>query len=204
MTQPLKSAVKQQVQSRQLDAAQLLSLQQLQRKYVGAAPAHGRHTSQWLLLAGAAASVLLAILIFLQPGTMPDRDDLVAEIAAEVVKNHLKLKPLEVQADNLDTVRNYFTELDFRLVDSKYLESIGLELLGGRYCSLQGVTAAQLRFSKVGSDSLHTLYQVGYDPAIFRQLPDIDTGESPVTTWASGIKITLWVEKDLLFALTED
>jgi hypothetical protein len=34
--------------------------------------------------------------------------------------------------------------------------------------------------------------------------PDFDQGEMPVSTYANGIKVTLWVEKGLLFALTED
>lgn len=205
MKTPLKAAVKTRVQAVRLDSARLSVLQELQNRYTRQEPRqdHGRHF--WYAMAGVAATLLVAVtLLFTHYGVVPENDTLVAEIAAEVVKNHLKLKPLEVQTDSLEGIRDYFTRLEFQPVASTYLKDIGLELLGGRYCSLQNVTAAQLRFSKVGTDSVHTLYQVGYDPEIFRQLPDFDQGETPVSTYANGIKVTIWVEKGLLFALTED
>ena len=43
-----------------------------------------------------------------------------------------------------------------------------------------------------------------YTPVGFRKLPDYDRGEPTVTTWSMGIKVTLWIEKGVLFALTED
>jgi hypothetical protein len=205
MKMPLKAAVKTRVQAVRLDSARLSALQELQNRYPRqeARKNYGRYG--WYAMAGIAATLLVIVtLLFTQPGVIPENDTLVAEIAAEVVKNHLKLKPLEVRTDSLEGIRDYFTRLDFQPVASAYLKDIGLELLGGRYCSLQNVTAAQLRFGKMGSDTVHTLYQVGYDPVIFKQLPDFDQGETPVSTYANGIKVTLWVEKGLLFALTED
>ena len=120
------------------------------------------------------------------------------------MQNHLHRKPLEVRSNSLEVIRGYFTGLDFLPVASEYLPNIGLELMGGRYCSLQGITAAQLRLKATGSDEVHTLYQVGYDPAVFKALPDFDRGEAPVATWSGGVKVTLWVEKGILFALTEE
>lgn len=202
MKQPLKSAIRQHVESGRLSAEQLAKLRLLRagrkrpRKLV--APA-------WWGALAAAAAILLSVMVLLQQSvdTRPADDRLIAAIAEEVAQNHLHLKPLEVRTDKLDSIRRYFTRLDFRPVESAYLKRIGLELLGGRYCSLQGVTAAQLRFRKRGGDAVHTLYEVGYDPDLFSGLPDFDRGETPVTVYASGVKVTIWVEKGLLFALTE-
>ena len=48
------------------------------------------------------------------------------------------------------------------------------------------------------------LYEVGYDRKVFHRITDYDKGEAPVSTWSRGIKVTLWVEKGVLFAFTEE
>lgn len=198
MKRSMKKAIIQHSEQQSLSQAQLSALQAL--KESKKRPNSLRH----YYLAGTLAAslvVLALLLVFIQPVT---QKDLVHEIAAEVVQNHLHLKPLEVVSPDLDDLRNYFNRLDFRPVESRYLQETGLQLAGGRYCSLQGITAAQLRFTKMGSDQLHTLYQVSYDPEVFQKLPLYDQGEAPVSTFVNGIKVTLWVEKGILFALTED
>ena len=73
-------------------------------------------------------------------------------------------------------------------------------LQGGRYGSIQGVTAAQLRYS-LGEDEVSTLYEVGYDPGTFGPIPDLDQGQRPEQLLVRGLKVTLWVEKGLLMVL---
>lgn len=198
MKRSMKEAIRHQAEQQSLSQTQLSALQALQ------VPERSTKSFRHYYLAGTlAASLMVAalLLVFLQPVT---QKDLIQEVAAEVVQNHLHLKPLEVESRDLNVLRNYFDRLDFRPVQSRYLEQIGLQLAGGRYCSLQGITAAQLRFNKLGSDQVHTLYQVSYDPKVFQKLPLYDQGETPVSTFANGVKVTLWVEKGILFALTED
>jgi len=199
MKQSLKKIVQQQMDSIQLSSEQFEKLDGLQLSV----PKPNQSHRWWYSMAGVAAMLMLIVL------SLPDNllghknGSMVHEIAMEVVKNHLHQKPLEVNANQLSTVRDYFTRLDFSPIESEFLQSKGLSLIGGRYCSLQGVTAAQLRFKSVGINGVNTLYQVGYDPKIFNSLPDFDNGEEPITVYASGIKVTLWVEKGVLFALTE-
>ena len=161
---------------------------------------------KWGYAMASMAAIILLTVGFLLPERMQMSDNLVAELAEEVVQNHLHRKPLEVNTNQLGGILAYFTRLDFSPIGSHYLENSGsdLSLIGGRYCSLQGVTAAQLRFTSIGKNEISTLYQVGYDPKTFKQLPDYDQGETPVTTYSNGIKVTLWVEKGVLFGLTED
>ena len=123
-------------------------------------------------------------------------------IAQEVASNHLKLKPLEVQAADMDAIRTYFGELDFVPVDSELLASAEAELIGGRYCSIQGVTAAQLRVRGREGEGLSTLYQAPYQPDRHGDLPRLGQGETPLTLWAQGLPVRIWVEKGVLFALT--
>ncbi|MGV6826998.1 MAG: hypothetical protein ACWA5Q_08470 [bacterium] len=152
-----------------------------------------------------AASLVLALAVITGWYLVQDQElATVEKIAAEVVENHLHLKPLEVSGAELADIRGYFDRLAFNPVNSDYLASRNLNLLGGRYCAVQGITAAQLRLKRVGMTELHTLYQVPYDPAVFDKLPNHDLGEQPVAVYNRGIKVTLWIEKGILLALTEE
>jgi hypothetical protein len=200
MKTPLNEALRAHVESQQLNKIQLQELLDLQQRYQ---PAERRMTYRGWYVA-AASSLLIALVVgLMQLNPVGLRQDLVAEIAAEVVDNHLHMKPLEIEGNELVGIRAYFNRLDFQPIESRYLADIGLDLLGGRYCSLQSITAAQLRFKSIGSDKLHTLYQVGYDPAVFKALPNLDEGDQPVSVFDKGVKVTIWVEKGVLLALTE-
>ena len=129
--------------------------------------------------------------------------EMVQKIADEVATNHLKMKPMEIQTAAIGEVRNYFTELDFMPQLSQHVEGIGnSQLAGGRYCSIQGSTAAQLRYKDKKGDYV-TLFETHYSPELFKQLPDVDKGQKPIVTFARGIKVTIWVEKGLLMVSTE-
>ena len=200
MKTPLNEALRTHVESQQLNKIQLQELLDLQQRYQ---PAGRRMTHRGWYVA-AASSLLIALVVGLvQVKPVGLRQDLVAEIAAEVVDNHLHMKPLEIEGNELASIRAYFNRLDFQPIESRYLADIGLDLLGGRYCSLQSITAAQLRFKNLDSDKLHTLYQVGYDPAVFKALPNLDEGDQPISVFSKGVKVTIWVEKGVLLALTE-
>lgn len=38
---------------------------------------------------------------------------------------------------------------------------------------------------------------------VFGKLPDIDHNEKPLAAWVKGIKVRIWVEKGILFAMTD-
>jgi hypothetical protein len=123
-------------------------------------------------------------------------------IATEVVHNHHKLKPLEIKSEKTSELNDYFTKLDFSLIDSTLITADNWKLLGGRYCSIQGITAAQLRVVDKNTDKLQTLYQAAYDPEIHGVLPNVNERETPLQRYANGVIVNLWVENGLLFALT--
>lgn len=124
-------------------------------------------------------------------------------IAEEVVRNHLQLKPLEVKTNSINDIRSYFTKLDFSPINSDLLKTSGLTLIGGRYCSLQGISAAQLRLSSGPDSAVQTFYQTEYRQDVFGLLPDIQRAQKPIEVYARGIKVKIWLEKGLLIALTE-
>jgi len=149
------------------------------------------------------------------------QQQMVASIAFEVTKNHIKLKPLEVTSQDFNTVRNYFTQLDFSPQLSLHfpqLTSTVLTMAGGRYCSIQSETAAQLRYrsspepSAAGpsntepspTEKWSTLYQTQYSKNTFGQLPHIEQGQAPIETYSRGLKVNIWVERQLLMVSVED
>jgi len=198
MKLPLNKTLQEHLDSKSLKADQMQKLLAMQNETAVPVETKSRLRMAWI---GSAAALLLAVALLLLP---QGSNNLIDELAVEVVNNHLHLKPLEVSGNELASISSYFTKLDFQPLASRYIEDLNLNLMGGRYCSLQGITAAQLRFKSVADNGIHTLYQVGYDPKIFKQLPQYDQGDSPVSTWSKGVKVTLWVEKGVLFALTED
>ena len=131
----------------------------------------------------------------------PRQNPLVLAIANEVVENHLKLKPLDIQTNSFTDIRGFFTLVDFAPRTSTTLAnqfSISTQdLLGGRYCSIQGTTAAQLRFQP-DDHRLNTFYQVAYDATKYGEIPNINEGEMPLSVVVKGLNVAMWVESDLL------
>jgi len=198
MNRPLKQSVRDHIELYELDDDQLHKLESLGGQL---APAPDRRVSVYgFALAGAVAAFLLAF--FLTP-LLVETDNVRERIAMEVATNHIKLKPLEIETHSIDGIRDYFKKLDFIPVSSKLVSDSGLELIGGRYCSLQGITAAQLRVRKPGSHVIQTLYQTEYRKDVFDDMPVLEEGHEPVAIYVKGIKVNIWVEKGLLFALTD-
>ncbi|MEZ9197888.1 hypothetical protein [Shewanella sp. 10N.286.54.B9] len=124
------------------------------------------------------------------------------KIADEVARNHVKMKPLEVQTQQLTQLRDYFSQLDFTPVNSSFLTNSGdndSKMLGGRYCSIQGLTAAQIRFSQKDKQPI-TLYEVQYDPSLYGKQPILEQGDKPTELIVRGVAVSIWVEKGLLMA----
>ncbi|HJP52872.1 MAG: hypothetical protein QGH99_08550 [Pseudomonadales bacterium] len=116
------------------------------------------------------------------------------KVALEIAYNHSKRMALEIASSNLNDVGAHLSELDFTLVDSVRTDESEWNLLGGRYCSIQGKLAAQLRIKQTTNDSYHTYYQ-----AIIPD--DFELGGSTYSTWVEGTYIELWVEGGLLLGL---
>lgn len=158
------------------------------------------------------ASVLVFVSMFMLFQWYQSPEHLTQQIANEVVKNHLKLKPLDVETHSMRGIQTYFTQLDFMPSASSVLQQQYAltedRLIGGRYCTIKGVTAAQLRFTTsnpvtpdTNNSAISTLYQVPYDADLHGEMPDTTNGELPKQLMVKGMSVSLWKEKGLLFAL---
>ena len=130
MKTSLNEVLRAHAESLQLNQTQLQELHDLQRQYQPAD--NPKIHRRWFVAAVASlVIVLMAGLVQFYPVGM--QRDLVAEIAAEVVDNHLHMKPLEIEGGEIASIRSYFDRLDFKPVESLYVADTGLDLLGGSY-----------------------------------------------------------------------
>lgn len=201
MKQSLKTATQQHLENRALSLKQINQLQLLQEK-------HGITISNnhfpWYKSMAVAAVVMLSVLslYFVNPAYFSSAS-IEQRIAEEVAANHLKLKPLEVKGNTLHAISGYFKQLNFSPVQPLSLQFSKQNLLGARYCSIQGITALQLRMVNPISQKVQTLYETDYDKQVFKNFPKTEQGSQPITLYVKGMKVDMWVEKGLLFALIE-
>ena len=124
---------------------------------------------------------------FIAPGYYKAR-----QVLQEVAYNHNKQMSLEVVSGSLETINGYLSQLDFSLVKSDILNPREWELLGGRYCSIDGQLAAQLKVKNKDTQKVYTYYQALVPENIFEQ--DIEG-------FADGVKVKLWQERGLIMGL---
>ena len=208
---PLRQAVCEHLEQHQLTDAQLATLMTMQKNqaaldegcacprpwlWLWRRPWFSSRQARSLSAMAAAMVVAVAVWLSLPAIDMPQR------IAEEVARNHLNLKPLEVRTSDMAEIRRYFDRLAFKPVSSRLIAATDLTMIGGRYCSIQGIDAAQLRMLPAGGDEIQTVYQTVYDPKLFKDLPQLEHGDTPVDVTIKGLKVRVWVEKGVLFAMT--
>lgn len=198
---PLKDAIRSHAQSEKLAPEQLSELMSMQHAVLDDTP---KPAQRFPYVVAVAACLVLVVSLFVWNTS---NKQYAHDIALEVVENHLKLKPMDIKTQSMTEIQSFFTQLDFSPAQSSLLEDrFALPeqlMIGGRYCSVKGVTAAQLRY-RGADEALRTFYEVGYDKDKFGRMPDIDKGEAPKEIIVKGLKVTMWVEKGLLMALVKD
>lgn len=144
---------------------------------------------------GALASLFLVVIMY----TYYSTPDLAQRIANEIVTNHIQLKPMDVESSNFNTVKRYFSLLDFSPVDSSTFTLDKKVLIGGRYCSIEGVLSAQLRYQDTNGN-LYTLYQTNYEENLFSKIRNLRKEDAIISRYAKGLVVNIWLEHGLLMA----
>jgi len=196
MKQSLKYSVQQQLNQKSLSTQQLNQLLALQKTKTTSA----NRNLPWHKVTAVASVLMLSFILslYFTDNYYVSAQLIEQRIAEEVAENHLKLKPLEVNGNTLEGISQYFEQLAFLPLNPTLFTLSKQNLLGGRYCSIQGITALQLRM-KSSNNKVQTLYQTQYDKQVFKGFP---MGEK-VTVYVKGMRVDMWVEKDILFALIE-
>ncbi|MGH1430929.1 MAG: hypothetical protein ACRBB4_07420 [Neptuniibacter sp.] len=206
-TRPLKEQIRLKATQEKLDESEVLRLIEMQTDILSQETGKGSINGPFShRFAAMLASVLVMVMLTAFLWQDNDRTKL-QSIAFEVAGNHIKQRPMELHAQSMDQVKIFFKELDFSPTNSDHLLSqfalAESNLMGARYCSIKGVTAAQLRYQE-SANTHSTLYEVGYDSDLYGYIPDISQDEAPQTLMVKGVKVTIWLEKGLLMALVED
>ena len=121
------------------------------------------------------------------------RATLADSVLREVAMNHQKGLAVEVAADRYDHVQEKLDRLGFSVQPGDDALLSGYDLVGGRYCSIQGGIAAQLKVRDRKTGGLLTLYVTD----LTETLDDIGPGGRVF----DGVRIRLWTEDSRFFAL---
>jgi len=155
------------------------------------APSRATPARVWRLrLAALAASVLA--LAWIGYSVSSERD-LAERVFAEIAMNHKKGLAAEVASDDFAAVGRALDRLDFDIAEPGG-PAAGLSLLGGRYCSIQGRLAAQLKLD--APDGMRTLYVAELTPQ-----REAVVGDSVVH---DSVQIKVWRDGDIFFGLARD
>lgn len=208
--QALDVALREYLSSDTLNTDELAELMSMQQFRLGSEP-HGdvaatsrsfesKRRRRWSLVAACCFVCMAALGSWRYVGYgLEGESNTVALIANELASNHIKLKPLDIEAAQFSTLQGFFTLVDFVPRASRFVIEQGMSntLLGGRYCSIQGNSATQLRYrDAVGRAS--TVYQAVYHSDLYGDIPSLDRGELPLEVSVKGLDLYLWVEKGLL------
>jgi len=148
-----------------------------------------------LQLGGIAASLLVLSIFVTTDGELSD------SIVSEIAYNHNKMAAMEITSSSITEVADYLQKLDFSPITSKRFGEEGWELVGGRYCSIQGELAAQLRVKDKATGKVMTLYQSRIPQELdAKALNKTDKG---IVGFDDGVMVELWQEKGLLMGLAE-
>lgn len=138
-----------------------------------------------------AAAILLTIGIGLWPHM--STDSITHQVVAEIKHNHRQHGVLIVESDRYGVVQAALGELDFPIRPRRDELVQDFVLLGGKYCTIQGSRAAQLKLSHRNSRTIHTLY-------VLPMADDIKEVE-PGVYETNGVQIELWTDQSLLYGL---
>ncbi|NIS07392.1 MAG: hypothetical protein GWO07_01195 [Candidatus Dadabacteria bacterium] len=141
-----------------------------------------------------AASLLIALLatsVFYFDGYM-----LTKRVVKEIEMNHNKKLAVEMVSSDYSQLSGMLAKLDFELVEPDSQFTKNYELVGGRYCSIQGELAAQLKLKHKVNGTISTLYAASLNPELQKiKLTDKNT---------STTSIKLWNSDNIFYGLAED
>ncbi len=149
--------------------------------------ARSRRALRHSLVFAAGLLAFVAAVFMLRSNDVPVRH----EVAREIAQNHRHDYASEFTVTDYETLRTSLARLDF-VLDAPRRHTRGLTLRGGRYCSLQGRIAAQMRLED-GAGRTCTLYAVRGDSLL-------DPSEEVVVR-LEELRVRLWREGDVLFGL---
>lgn len=103
----------------------------------------------------------------------------------EIAMNHAKALDVEVSSNDYAMVQRGLDRIPFNIRPGQSMMS-DYTLVGGRYCSIAGRLAAQLKLRHVDSEVVHTLYVTDLTPALSNVGNRTSTHDIPIRLWAES------------------
>ena len=113
-------------------------------------------------------------------------------VLAEIAMNHRKQLDVEVAAEDFSAIAGALDRLNFTVRPPPALGEAFVPV-GGRYCSIQGALAAQLKLRHRETGATHTLYAAALTPAL--------ANLAEKETVFDGVSIRLWNDGEVFFGL---
>lgn len=197
--QPIKQLLKDHYCEQQLESDQLANLLEMQSQASNSScesePSGTHSWRKWRLPQAALSACLLILAVGLWTSISPANNN--RDIVEEIASNHLQPLHLDVGSSSLEEVGRNLSHLSFSLVNSVRLESKQWKLLGGRYCTIQGQLAAQLKLLNKQSQKIVTLYQSAIPPKSGHSF-----NEKTLRSDA-GVEVSIWWEDGVMLALAQ-
>lgn len=184
----------QEIENERLDRlVRLIDMQAGQSEHAERRVRTARRRRLALRASGAAAVAAMAVIALLAFFDRPDgAEALAGAIGREIALNHNKNLLVEFPAGDYDELRSLMRKLDFAPRRPAFLEAGRLRVLGGRYCSIQGQIAAQIKLQDDRGEIV-TLYETSFsDP-----FGELVQGERRV----GDLRIRIWREGGLVLGL---
>lgn len=149
----------------------------------------------WVPVAAAAAIVMA---FSFQMGRSHDEDEFFFDVAGEIAMRHNGYKKFDVQAASFEGAQEGLKDLAFSvtpLVKQKLLSAY--EVIGARYCQIQGQQAAHLQVKNRKTGALCTLYIA----SLKGSLSSLKSLDREIDLEANHVD--LWEDSNRLFALVD-
>lgn len=155
-------------------------------------PAKTSFVKYFAYAAIAAVLVFFSMIIY---NSIQNRD-LTNRVLAEIALNHNKRLSVDVVTSDYRTLGEKMDKLDFPIPapDQSFMDDY--ELIGGRYCSILGQFAAQLKVRDKKDGSIRTLYMTRLTPELEKLYPD--------SYHHDNTEIRLWESEGILYGLASD
>lgn len=149
-----------------------------------------RHSVSYLIPIAAVILLTIGIGLWLHIST---DSSLTHQVVAEIEHNHRQHGALVVKSDQYAVVQNALSELDFPIRPRRDNLVQDFLLIGGKYCTIQELQAAQLKLNHRKSQVIHTLYVL----PITNSIKDVEPGVYET----NGVQVELWTDQLLLYGL---
>lgn len=148
-----------------------------------------RYNVSYLIPIAAVILLTIGIGLWLHIST----DSITHQVVAEIGHNHRQHGALVVESDQYAVVQAVLSELDFPIRPRRDEFVQDFVLAGGKYCTIQGSQAAQLKLSHSKNGTIHTLYVLPMSEDIKSVKPGVYE--------TNGIRVELWIDQMLFYGL---